>query len=101
VTSVVFTTDGTRVLSTSFDGTLRLWNARTGAALGVLQSGPQLLDVVLSRGGQLATLDANDVVRVFRCEICGSLEEVRALALSRAPRPLSAGERRQFLAAAD
>ena len=99
-TSVVFTADGAKLLSASFDGTLRLWDSRTGQALGILRSGPTLYDVVLSPDGRIATLEQDDVVRVFSCEVCGGLEAVRALALSRAPRALSAEERRRFLAAA-
>ena len=75
VTTVVFSDDGTRVLSTSDDGTLRLWDARTGAQLAVLQSEEgKLKDVALSSDGKIATLDEGDMVRVFRCEICGSVD---------------------------
>jgi WD40 repeat protein/DNA-binding SARP family transcriptional activator len=100
VTTVVFTADGNRVLSSSFDGTLRLWDARTGAMLAVLSAEDELYDVALSRDGKIATLGKGEVVRVFRCEVCGSLNRVRALALSRSPRPLTAVERRRLLAAA-
>jgi WD40 repeat protein/DNA-binding SARP family transcriptional activator len=101
VTTVLFTADGSQVLSTSQDGTLRLFDASTGALLAVLQSAGELYDVALSRDGKIATLGKGDLVRVFRCDVCGSLERVRALALSRHPRPLTPQERRQFLAAAD
>ena len=101
VTTVVFSDDGTRVLSTSDDGTLRLWDAQTGAQLAVLQSEEgKLKDVALSSDGKIATLDEGDMVRVYRCEICGSVDQVRALALSKSPRPLSEAEQRQFRAAA-
>jgi WD40 repeat protein/DNA-binding SARP family transcriptional activator len=101
VTTVLFTSDGSKVLSSSQDGTLRLWDARTGAALAVLQSGEgETYDVALSRDGRIATLGKGEVVRVFRCDVCGSVEQVRAMALARAPRPLTAQERKQFLAAA-
>jgi WD40 repeat protein len=101
VTTALFTADGRRVLTSSQDGTLRLFDARDGTELAVLQP-PQgeLYDVVLSPEGKIATLGAGEVVRVFSCDVCGGLEQVRALALSRSPRPLSAEERRQFLAAA-
>jgi WD40 repeat protein len=102
VTTVVFTADGSKVLSSSHDGTLRLWDAHTGASLAVLQSGEgELDDVALSRDGKIATLAKGTVVQTFECEVCGSLSDVRALALSRSPRPLTPDERRQFLAAAD
>jgi WD40 repeat protein len=101
VTTALFTADGARVLTSSQDGSLRLFDAQDGTEIAVLQA-PQgeLYDIVLSRDGKIATLGQGEVVRVFSCDVCGSLEQVRALALSRAPRPLSAQERRQFLAAA-
>ena len=100
VTTAIFTDDGTQVLSSSIDGTVRLWDARGGDALAVLQSGGgELYDVALSRDGRIATLGEGEVVRVFECEVCGSLDEVRALARSRVARPLTPEERRRFPAA--
>ena len=101
VSTVVVTADDGKVLSASQDGTVRLWDSRTGAALAVLQSEAELYDVALSRDGKIATLGKGEVVRVFRCEVCGSLQEVRALARSRAPRSLTAEERQRFLAGTD
>jgi WD40 repeat protein/DNA-binding SARP family transcriptional activator len=101
VTTVLFTANGAQVLSSSQDGTLRLWDARTGVQLAVLSDVGELYDVALSRDGKIATLGKGEVVRVFQCDVCGSLERVRALARARSPRPLTAEERRQFLAAAE
>ena len=99
--TAVFSPDGTKVLSVSYDGTLRLWDSRTGVALAVLKSGEgELYDVAMSADGKIATLGEDETVRVFDCDVCGSIEQVRSVARSRGPRPLSAEERRQFLAAA-
>jgi len=101
VTTTLFTDDGAQVLGSSQDGTLRLLDARTGVVLAVLDSPEgELYGVTLSPDGKIATLGKGEVVRVFPCDICGSLEQVRSLALSRSPRPLTAEERQQYLAAA-
>ena len=84
VDDAVFMPNGDQVLSASTDGTLRLWDARTGSELAVLQSGgAPLWDVAVSRYGTIATLNQNGVISVFGCDVCGSLDQVRALARSR------------------
>jgi WD40 repeat protein/DNA-binding SARP family transcriptional activator len=99
VNDAVFTSDGSQVLSASADGTLRLWDANSGNALAVLQSGGgPVWDVAVSRDGKIATLSSAGVIRVFNCEVCGSLDQVRALARSRSARSLSPQERQRFLA---
>ena len=101
INTAIFSNDGNHVLSASADGTLQLWDARGGQALAILTSGGgPLYDVALSRDGKIATLGENNVVRVFKCEVCGSLEQVRALARSRAPGQLTPDERQRFLAGA-
>jgi WD40 repeat protein/DNA-binding winged helix-turn-helix (wHTH) protein len=101
VTTATFTRDGRRIVSSSADGTVRLWDARGGDALAVLESGgAPLYDLSLSADGKIATLDGKDFVRVFRCDVCGDSAQVRALARSREPRQLTRDERERFLAAA-
>jgi WD40 repeat protein/DNA-binding SARP family transcriptional activator len=101
VTGAVFYDRGRKVLTTSFDGTLRMWDSRSGRQLAVLMSSPtELHGVAVSGGGDIAVLAEHGIVHVFRCEVCGSLDDVRKLAGSRHPRELSGDERRQFLAAA-
>jgi hypothetical protein len=48
----------------------------------------------------LATLDDHQVVRVFRCDVCGSTAQLRAAGRALHPRPLTAAERRRYLAVA-
>jgi hypothetical protein len=45
--------------------------------------------------------DGHEVVRIFTCQVCGVLAEVRARARSLSPRELSAAERRRYLAELD
>lgn len=83
ITGAVFAPSGEQVLTSSDDGTVRLWSASSGAELAVLQTGDvPLFDVEVSRDGQIATLSRAGQVRVFRCEVCGSLGQVRRLASS-------------------
>jgi WD40 repeat protein len=99
---VAFWPDGSKVVSTSRDGTLRLWNSRTGDAMGRLASGNGGLDdVAVSDDGNIATLGEDDVLRIFKCNVCGSVADVEALARSRHPRELNAEERERFLVSAD
>jgi WD40 repeat protein len=100
VTGIAFTHDGRRVITSSGDGTVRLWDVRGGESLAVLDSGNgPLYHLAMSRDGKIATL-GDKAVRVFRCDVCGDLAQVRATARSRAARLLTAGERRRFLAPA-
>jgi WD40 repeat protein len=101
VTTALFAADDRQVLSSGADGSLRLFDARTGRALAVVRSAEgELYDVALGPSGEIATLGKGEIVRVFPCDVCGSIDRVRALALSRAPRPLTEEERRQFVAGA-
>ena len=94
VTDAAFWVDPSKVLSVSFDHTLRLWSSRTGTSLGVLETSPEpLWGMAVSPDGKIATIDAKSAVRVSTCEVCGSLEDVetRARSLTRAPSARTSG----------
>jgi WD40 repeat protein len=97
VTGVAWSADQATVMTTSLDGTLRVWNSRTGEPMArLVTSDVGLWHLAVSRDGKIAYLDENGVVRIFRCGVCGGLDEVAALARSRHPRQLSAEERARY-----
>ena len=91
---------GARVLSVSADGMLRLGRPRRRPARRAWYASGTVNDVAHSRDGTIATLGRDAVVRVFKGEVCGSLDQVRALARSRALRLMTPAERQRFVAAA-
>ncbi|WP_028062595.1 nSTAND1 domain-containing NTPase [Solirubrobacter soli] len=99
VNAAQFTPDGKRVITASADGTVRLWDALGGDALVKLEEQPDvpLYDVTQGPGGSIATLDDHEIVRVFRCEVCGPLGQIRAAARALKPRALTAVERERYL----
>jgi WD40 repeat protein/DNA-binding SARP family transcriptional activator/energy-coupling factor transporter ATP-binding protein EcfA2 len=101
LTKALFADHDRQVLADSLDGTVRLFDARTGEALAVIDAPEaELYDLALSHDGRIATLGSGEVVRVAPCDFCGSLRQVSARALSRHPRPLTVAERRAFLSSA-
>jgi polar amino acid transport system permease protein len=67
VASVVFTTDGTSLISAGYDGAIRIWNITSGQATDVLQvSNTPINNISLSTDGtRLATISDDGFVRVF------------------------------------
>ena len=74
-----------------------MWSPRE--TLAAFQSRGQLRDVAQSVNGTVATLGTVGLVRVFACDFCGTLDRVRAIALSRSPRKLTASEEAQYVSA--
>jgi WD40 repeat protein len=94
--------DGTRVVSAGADGTIRLWDAAGGDTLAVLyQHRGAALGASFSRDGKwVVSLGESDgIARISPCEVCGSLDEVRRIARTRADRVLNPIERARFLPA--
>jgi WD40 repeat protein/tetratricopeptide (TPR) repeat protein len=66
VHDAVFTPDGTRLLTGSFDATVKIWDARTGHALGALPGHTgRVAGVRITADGRNAVTAADRTVRVF------------------------------------
>ena len=120
-----FSFDGRFVITASHDGTARVWDAFTGEQLLEFRAGDPRLggsqgsirrllraaaamgldsedlrivaDVGFDPSGERIVTASNDAVRVYRCEICGSLDDLLETARAEITRELTAAERREFL----
>jgi WD40 repeat protein len=100
VWGAILSTDGRNLLTTSSDGTVRIW--RTGAI-----SPPLVLDGFRASAQTIAALTDNryvtghddGTVRIWRCRACGPLTDVLTQADHRVTRELTAEERQLFLPA--
>jgi len=99
IQDLAFSPDGSLLATASLDGTARIWNARTGQQLRILDQPDGLDNVAFSPdGSQLATLDYAGVIRIFpTCPDCTNPRALLALARARVTRALTAAERRTFL----
>jgi WD40 repeat protein len=99
-----FSTDGRFVVTTSWDGTARVWEASTGRAVIVIRPptprGP-LQDLspaaAFSPDGKSVLVGAEQNLRLYRCDVCGSLDELLGVARAQTTRKLTPGERARYL----
>jgi WD40 repeat protein/serine/threonine protein kinase len=94
ITDVMFSSDGTRLVTASFDQTAKVWDAETGQALLTLNHPDGLWDARFSPDGtRLATAGLDGVARLFTVD----LDELVELAKTRVTRSLTTAECQQYL----
>jgi WD40 repeat protein len=89
VTDVALSHDGLRVLTAAADGELRVWDARSGTLLAVLEgeAGAERRAALTPDGTKVVTDDKDQTARVFLVDQADLLD----LAESRLPRTRSVG----------
>jgi WD40 repeat protein/energy-coupling factor transporter ATP-binding protein EcfA2 len=99
LTSVTWSPDGRLILLAAEDGRASVLDAARMVTLTTfIGSGERLGDAVFDPSGALVALTGDDVVvRIHRCELCGSPRQLLATARALAVRRLTAGEKRRYL----
>jgi len=101
VNSVAFSSDGAWLLSGSFDGTARLWEAASPQwpSIATLQSPSGLIvSAAFTPDGQsVMTTNASGTVQEYPCDVCGSTATLLARARTRITRDFTPVERRLYL----
>jgi WD40 repeat protein/serine/threonine protein kinase len=79
VTGVVFSPDGTKIISSSKDKTVRIWDARTGIELMVLHGhADRVLGVAVSPdGNSIASAGADASVRIWNAKTGGLIRKIQ------------------------
>jgi WD40 repeat protein len=82
VNGATFSPDGKLVVTASADRTARVWDRRTGMRLATLRGhGDSVYSAAFSPDGRLiATTSYDGTARIYRCDVCGSIPELRARA---------------------
>ncbi len=97
--SAAFSPDGRWVVTGGVDQTVRVWDEKTGKPLSIERSHEQPVNRVAFGADGKSILPASDdrTAKTSRCQTCGSIDDVLALANRRVTRGLTREERRTFL----
>ena len=101
VAGASFSPDGKWIV-TAGPGTAGLWKASSGERVQLLRGhdGPLSSAVFTPDGTRILTAGLDGTIRTYRCQICGSIQQLLELANARMAtltRPLTPAERRRYL----
>jgi WD40 repeat protein len=102
VYDVTFSADGRFLLTASQDRSARIWDTATGESVETFSNRVQARfdwdSVSFGPEGKIIMIHPSEGgIKLFPCELCGSLDELRALAKLRVTRSLTPDERERYL----
>lgn len=100
VSTVAFDKAGDRVVTAGQDGTVRVWDARSGGDAVTVQRYEGAASGAAFGADETQIVSSGDeegVLRVSRCDVCGSFADALRVARSRPARALTDNERRRLL----
>jgi WD40 repeat protein len=93
VTTVEYDREGRLLATRALDETARIWSATSGDPLVVLRNADK---ADLSPDGRRILVQSRRT-RIHRCDVCGDLDDLLALAKRRVSRDFTAAERARYL----
>lgn len=99
VTAVAFSPDGQQVISGDQSGEVRVWDIQSGQTLATMRdASSEIRAVAMSLAGrQLLVVPQYGPARVTACDVCGTVDNLLAVAKARGTRELTPDERRRYL----
>lgn len=99
VNSATFSRNGRWIITTGWDCTARVWEATTGRSVEVLRGHTApVTNAAFSPDGEFVVTASWDcTAQIYACEVCGSIENLLALARARVTRGLTSVERERYL----
>jgi WD40 repeat protein len=97
--SVAFDRSGQLVISANRRGTASVWDIATGTAAATVR-GPRRINMLGARitaNGRILIAGADQKLRLYPCDVCGSLKDLLALARTRITRDLTPEEQQRYL----
>jgi WD40 repeat protein len=77
VVSLAFSPDGSWLVSGGADGTTRVWDAQTGRPLALLRMHADAVGSLdVTADGRIVSASNDRTAKIYRCETCGSIEQV-------------------------